>query len=86
MKGSFTFAEKLRALRDQAGLSEVKLAEKSGLSFSAVHQYGLGRRMPSFAAVARIADALGVSCEVFAECSDIRGERAPQKKSKRPGK
>ncbi|HKI30302.1 MAG TPA: helix-turn-helix transcriptional regulator [Gemmataceae bacterium] len=68
------FAEKLRQLRDAAGLSEAKLAEASGVSFSSVHEYGLGRRKPSFAAVVKIARALGVTCEAFAGCEDMADE------------
>jgi transcriptional regulator with XRE-family HTH domain len=66
-----TFREKLRQLREAAGLSEAKLAELSGVTFGALHNYGLGIRKPTFAAVVRLAKALGVSCEAFAECSDI---------------
>jgi transcriptional regulator with XRE-family HTH domain len=65
------FAEKLRRLRDAAGLSEAKLAEKSGLTFASVHGYGLGRRSPSFAAVVKLARALSVTCEAFADCEDM---------------
>jgi transcriptional regulator with XRE-family HTH domain len=73
-----TFAEKLRQLRDGAGLSEAKLAAASGVSFASIHEYGLGRRMPSLAAAVKIARTLGVSCEVFADCDDVAGEPAPK--------
>jgi transcriptional regulator with XRE-family HTH domain len=69
-----TFAAKLRELRDAAGLSEAKLAQASGVSFAALHDYGLSRRKPSFAAVVKIARALGVTCEAFADCTDIAEE------------
>jgi transcriptional regulator with XRE-family HTH domain len=69
-----TFAERLRELRDAQGLSEAKLAAAAGVSFGAVHQYGLGLRKPSFAAVVKIAKALGVTCEAFAACDDIQAE------------
>jgi transcriptional regulator with XRE-family HTH domain len=71
-----TFAEKLRELRDSKGLSEVKLAEASGVAFGALHFYALGRRKPSFAAVVKLSRALGVSCEAFADCEDVTGEDA----------
>ncbi|VTR94024.1 xre family transcriptional regulator : : HTH_3 [Gemmata massiliana] len=81
-----TFAEKLRELRDAKGLSEAKLADLSGVPFGTVHEYGLGRRKPSFAAVLKIAKALGVTCEAFSMCSDLIGEEQPpepaEKKSK----
>jgi transcriptional regulator with XRE-family HTH domain len=65
------FAERLRSLRDAVGLSEAQLAKASEVSFSSIHEYGLGRRKPSFEAVVKIARALGVTCESFADCSDI---------------
>jgi transcriptional regulator with XRE-family HTH domain len=75
-----TFAEKLRELRDAAGLSEAKLAGASGLTFSTVHGYGLGRRKPSFEAAVRLARALGVSVESFAGC--VEGPQPPPKKAR----
>ncbi len=78
------FAEKLRALRDAAGLSEAKLADASGVSFSAIHEYGLGRRKPSFDSVVKIARALGATCEAFADCDDVG--QLPEAPKKRPAK
>jgi transcriptional regulator with XRE-family HTH domain len=75
-----TFAEKLKELREAAGLSEAKLAEKSGLTFASVHGYGLGRRTPSFPAVLKIALALGMTCEAFAECDDMAPRSRPETK------
>jgi putative transcriptional regulator len=71
------FADKLRELRTAAGLSEAKLAEAAGVSFGAVHNYGLGIRQPTFAAVVKLARALGVTCETFADCEDIAGDAEP---------
>lgn len=80
------FAEKLRELRDRAGLSEAKLAKASGVSFAAIHEYGLSRRKPSFEAVVKIARALGVTCEAFAECEDVSGlpEATPEPEPEPP--
>ena len=79
-----TFAEKLRELRDAAGLSEAKLAGATGIPFGTIHVYALGRRKPSFAAVVKIAKALGVTCEAFAACEDVTGEeKKPAKKKPR---
>jgi len=63
-----TFAEKLSALRNQAGLSEAQLAELSGVSLTTVHHYGLGIRAPTFSSVVKLARALGVTCDAFADC------------------
>jgi transcriptional regulator with XRE-family HTH domain len=81
-----TFAEKLRALRDAAGLSEARLAGAAGLTFASVHGYGLGRRKPSFEAVVKIARALGTGCEAFADCSDVGGGREQPRGRARKGK
>ena len=84
-----TFAEKLRELRDKAGLSEAKLAKASGVSFGAIHKYGTdgeeGRR-PSFEAVVKIARALGTTCEAFAECEGMAGvgdDQEPEQPAKK---
>jgi transcriptional regulator with XRE-family HTH domain len=74
-----TFAEKLRQLRHEKGLSEAKLAKACRLSFGAVHDYGLGRRQPSFTAVVKIAAALGVDCLAFAECEDVKPKKTRSK-------
>lgn len=79
-----TFAQRLRELRDKAGLSEAKLAKASGVSFASVHEYGSGRRHPSFLAVVKLAKALGVTCEAFADCEDVGGK--PEKKKAKKGK
>jgi transcriptional regulator with XRE-family HTH domain len=83
-----TFAVKLRELRDTAGLSEARLAQQCGLAFGTLHDYGLGRRKPSFAAVVKIARALDTTCEAFADCEDIvaDGEDVPSKPSKQAGR
>jgi transcriptional regulator with XRE-family HTH domain len=77
------FAEKLRQLRDKAGLSEAKLAEASGVGVHAIHQYGLGRRMPSYTAVVKLARALGVDCTAFQDCEDIAEERGKKRPKRR---
>ncbi len=82
-----TFAEKLRELRDAKGLSEVKLAEMSGLPFGTVHVYGLGRRKPSFASVLKLAKSLGTDCTAFAGCEDVsEPEPEPKKPATKRGK
>lgn len=83
-----TFAKKLRELKDAKGWSEAKLAEESGVSFGAVHVYILGTRSPSFANVLALAMALGVTCEAFSDCEDVKpeGEEPKKQTSKKKGK
>ena len=68
------FAERLREMRDGKGLSEAKLADLSGVPFGTIHDYGLGRRAPSFSNVVKLASALGVECTAFSGCEDVAGE------------
>ncbi|QJX01228.1 helix-turn-helix domain-containing protein [Frigoriglobus tundricola] len=77
-----TFAEKMRELRDAKGLSETKLADLSGVPFGTVHEYGLGRRKPSFAAVIKLAKALDVDCTAFAACTDLTDSEKPTEEPK----
>lgn len=68
------FKDKLRELRDAAEMSEAKLAKACGVSFSTIHQYGMGLRLPSYVAVVRITKALGVDCTAFQDCDDIASD------------
>src|SRR5258707_9904659 len=88
-----TFAERLRDLRDKAGLSEAALAKKSGVPFGTIHFYGLGRRKPTFSAVVKVAAALGVTCAAFTDCEDVQADysdavpaESPEPKRGRPAK
>jgi transcriptional regulator with XRE-family HTH domain len=77
-----TFGEKLKQLRDAASISERELAERSGVPFGTLHNYGVGIRKPTFAAAVKLAAALGVSCEVFAKCDDMATEPAAKKSAR----
>lgn len=83
-----TFAEKLKAIRIEKGLSERGLADAAGVPYGALHTYAIGTRKPSFAYVVKIARALGVTCEAFSDCTDIAAdeEPAPAKKPRKPKK
>lgn len=61
-----TFARRLRRLRAAAGLTQLALAEASGLSRDYVQALETGRRPdPSWSTVRRLAAALGVGVEDF---------------------
>jgi transcriptional regulator with XRE-family HTH domain len=74
------FADKLRELREKAGLTQAALATASGLSLGVIRNYEQGVREPIMNSLFKLSSALGVSCEVFATCSE------PAKKPKRKGK
>lgn len=57
------FARNLRAARDQRGLTQVELAERSELQPSAISHFETGRRTPSLANLIALCDALKVSAD-----------------------
>ena len=70
-----TFAEKLRELREAAGISREELALTSGLKRGTIRDYEQGKREPSLRSAVKLAGALGADCRVFAEC--VREEESP---------
>lgn len=58
------FKERLREKRVAAGLTQVKLAEKAGVTARTIQNYELGKRKPvHMVVVQKLADALGTSTE-----------------------
>lgn len=55
-----TFNERLKELRERRGLSQVALADKLGVSKSAVSMYERGERNPDFETLEIIADFFNV--------------------------
>ena len=59
------FANRLKQLRQQAGLTQEQLAYRSGLSGAAIRHLEQGLREPTYATLLKLADALGVSLAAF---------------------
>jgi len=59
--------EKIKLARNEKGLTQVELAEKLGISRSAIACYETERRTPDFKDLQNIASMLGVSVEYFAD-------------------
>ncbi len=59
------FGAKLKEFRETAGLSQRQLAAKAALSQKGISQWEAGTREPTWAAVQKLAAALGVTCEAF---------------------
>ena len=59
------FSEKLCTLRRQAGMTQAELAERLGISKSAVSMYERGNREPELDLLQRMADLFGVSAGVL---------------------
>ncbi len=62
----------LKRLRERARVTQVKLAERSGIPIDTVRDYEQGRSTPSVERLFLLADTLGCSTEDFA----INGENA----------
>jgi transcriptional regulator with XRE-family HTH domain len=59
------FADSLKRLRAERGLSQSELAERAGLSQNGISQWEAGTREPSWSNVLALAAALGVPCTAF---------------------
>jgi y4mF family transcriptional regulator len=59
------FGEVLRELREKAGLTQLTLAQKAGVSQRGISHLEQGLRSPNWETVVAICEALGVSCETF---------------------
>jgi transcriptional regulator with XRE-family HTH domain len=70
-----TFAERLKELREAAGLSQRALGEQSGIPSGTIRNYEQGIRQPNWIALLRIAKALGVTAEAFADCDELKADK-----------
>ena len=64
------FGEKISKLKKLKKMSQVELAEKTGISRDAISKYERGDVMPSVEYAKRIADVLGVSLDYLVNDSD----------------
>src|SRR5947209_5174793 len=77
-KDGTTFGQRLKALREAAGLTQQQLADRSGLHLGAVFKLEQGKRSPSWDTVQSLCRGLGVRCEAFeGTAADAPGE-APE--------
>jgi transcriptional regulator with XRE-family HTH domain len=76
------FADRLRALREEADMTQAELAEASRLPLDSIRDYEQGQRAPSWQVIFKLADALGVSCEAFKDRVDVGRTEPPAKKGK----
>ena len=60
-----TFADRLRELREAAGLSQYQLAKDSGVAAQSISKYELGDTEPTYGTLKKLARALGVSLSAF---------------------
>jgi putative transcriptional regulator len=72
------FGGRLRALREQAGLTQRELADRAGCNQFTVAKLEGGFQEPAWPLVLALARALGVTCEAF------NGKAAPVQAEARP--
>ena len=72
------FGERLRKAREDKGLSQQDLATRAGIQASAVSHFELGRRLPSFDNIRRLADALNVTSDFLLGREDVREVAGPE--------
>lgn len=64
------FAENLRRLRKQAGLSQEELGARAGIQMADISRYEGGGRDPRITTLARLAAALDVPLTELLTCDD----------------
>ena len=67
------FAERLRLLRGERGLSQVELANLAGIAPAQLSRYELGKAHPRSEVLAKLASALGVSVKEISQSELSRG-------------
>jgi transcriptional regulator with XRE-family HTH domain len=66
MSSPAAFGERLKALRERAGLTQAQLAERISVKREAVARWEAGGSEPVWSNVLKLAGALGVGIEEFA--------------------
>lgn len=74
------FGEKLKELRGVAGISQVALADKSGVPVGTIRDYEQAKRTPLLSTAVKLARGLGESVAVFADCVDATPKVKPAKR------
>ena len=74
-----TFAERLRELRQRAGMTQAELSAACGIPIGTLRDYEQGKRRndPSLQITVRIATALRTDCRAFADCISEDGPAQP---------
>lgn len=75
-----TFGDLLRKLRERAGVTQAKLAQDAGVPIGTLRNLEQGHRSPSAASLFRLADALGIGADSFAQCEEFSLRARPRRK------
>ena len=82
--GKETLGERIARLRRAANMTQEELAAKAGEKLSSLRNWEGDRSMPRLPALLRLAEALGVPVERFAEAADDPQQEEPAPPSERP--
>jgi len=80
------FGAKLKAVREEKGISQSLLAELAGCHAFTISKLERGEQEPAWPLVIALARALGVGCTAFIDPSLQPPEAEPSKPRGRPGK
>ncbi len=80
-----TFGEKLRELRDEAGMTQLELSQAADIPIGTVRDYEQGARDPLLSNAQRLAKALNVSLDVFPPIPRPKKKTNKGKKGKEKG-
>jgi transcriptional regulator with XRE-family HTH domain len=76
------FKDLLRKLRLEAGMTQEELAARASVPVGSLRNQEQGYRVPSWASVVKLAHALGVPTDAFADCDEVRIEAPAAKRSR----
>lgn len=79
---AMTFADRLKAARAAAGLSQYTLADASGILRTMIADYEQGRRVPGIDTLAALAKALGCTADSLLGLAPPVPAKPPSKRSK----
>jgi transcriptional regulator with XRE-family HTH domain len=78
------FKDVLKGLRAQAGLTQEQLAERAGIPLPSLRGHEQGQRVPSWASVVKLARALGLSTDAFADCDEVNDGAEEEPAAEKP--
>lgn len=73
------FGERLRELREAAGLSQAELARRTGIAQQSIAVWEAGKSDPGWSKVMKLAEALGVDCRAFQD-QPAKVKKSPKRK------
>jgi transcriptional regulator with XRE-family HTH domain len=71
------FGDKIKELRDKAGLTQEALARRANTSVSNIRNYEQSHRGPYWHGLFPLAAALGVDVNEFAQCEEVQEAMRP---------